>query len=164
MANLPDRYLLLLGSNIEREENLERAVQVLESRFPVLALSRVCESDAVGDPTGPPFFNRALLVRSSLAPEILRGGLHAVEHSLGRMRTMDRNSPRTIDIDILLALDAAGRLLPAPPLHRDLLRHHYAAVPAAELLGDLALPGGTTLAAAAAALGPPPRGFRVLPA
>lgn len=163
-APAPDRYLLLLGSNIEREGNLGRAVQILESRFAILARSRICESDAVGDPTGPPFFNRALLVRSSLAPRAMRAELHAIEHSLGRLRTLDRHSPRTIDIDILLALDAEGALLPDPPLHKDLARHHHAAVPAAEILGTLPLPGGTTLAAAAEALGPPPKGFRVLPA
>src|SRR5688572_6431505 len=145
MAALPDRYLLLLGSNVEREENLDRAVQMLESRFTVLARSRVCESDAVGDPTGPAFFNRALVVRSRLSPREMRGELHAVEHGLGRLRTLDRHAPRTIDIDVLGALDAAGALLPDPPLHRDLRRHHYAAVPAAEIAGDLVLPDGTTL-------------------
>lgn len=164
MAAPPDRYLLLLGSNIEREENLDRAVQILESRFTVLARSRICESDAVGDPTGPAFFNRAILIRAGLAPRALHADLHAVEHCLGRLRTTDRHSPRTIDIDILGALDAAGALLPDPPLHRDVRRHHYAAVPAAEIAGDLLLPDGTTLAASAAALGPPPKGFRVLPA
>jgi 2-amino-4-hydroxy-6-hydroxymethyldihydropteridine diphosphokinase len=153
---LPDRYLLLLGSNIEREENLGRAEGMVEARFPVLARSRVCESEAVGDPAGPPFLNRALLVRAALAPEEMRAELHAIEHALGRRRTADRHAPRTMDIDILLALDGAGEILPDPPLHRDLARHHYAAVPAAEVLGSLA--------AAAAALGPPPRGFRVLPA
>ena len=164
MAPVPDRYLLLLGSNIEREENLDRAVQMLESRFVVLARSRICESDAVGDPTGPAFYNRALVVRADLAPREMHSHLHAIEHCLGRLRTMDRHSPRTIDIDILCALDAAGALLPDPPLHKDVRRHHYAAVPAAEIAGDLVLPEGTTLAAAAAALGPVPKGFRVLPA
>jgi 2-amino-4-hydroxy-6-hydroxymethyldihydropteridine diphosphokinase len=164
VATLPDRYILLLGSNVEREENLDRAVQILESRFPVLARSRVVESDAVGDPTGPPFHNRALIVRSDLPPREMRSALHAIEHSLGRLRTMDRNAPRTIDIDVLCVLDAAGALLPGPPLHKDLLRHHYATVPAAEIAGDLVLHDGTTLAAAALAMGPPPKGFRVLPA
>jgi 2-amino-4-hydroxy-6-hydroxymethyldihydropteridine diphosphokinase len=161
---LPDRYLLLLGSNVEREGNLARALRLLEARFPVLARSRVCESEAVGDPTGPPFHNRALLVRSGLSPAEMRALLRSLEDSLGRVRTADRNAPRTVDIDLLCALDAAGAVLPDPPIHKDLRRHHYAAVPAAEIAGDVLLPGGTTVAAAAAALGPVPPGFRVLPA
>jgi 2-amino-4-hydroxy-6-hydroxymethyldihydropteridine diphosphokinase len=163
-AAAPDRYLLLLGSNIEREANLDRAEGMLAGRFAVLARSRTFEGPAVGDPNGPPFHNRALLVRSALPPREMRDALHSVEHALGRLRTLDRNAPRTIDVDILLALDAAGAVLPAPPPHGDLLRHHHAALPAAEIAGDALLPGGTTLAAAAAALGPPPPGFRIVPA
>lgn len=163
-AGTPDRYLLLLGSNVEREESLGRAVDLLGKRFPVLARSPIYAGPAVGDPGGPPFHNQALLVRCALAPGALRQELRGVEESLGRRRTKDRNAPRTIDIDILLALDAAGAVLPEPPLHGDLLRHHHAALPAAEVAGDAVLPGGRTLAAAAAALGPPPPGLRALPA
>lgn len=164
MSPAPDRYLLLLGSNIEREGNLERAAAILAEEFEVIARSRTCESDAVGDPSAPAFLNRAMLVRSALAPRAMQERLRAVEHSLGRVRTADRNAARTIDIDILCALDAAGAPLPAPPVHRDLARHHHAAIPAAEIAGAVVLPGGTTIAAAAAALGPVPPGFRVLPA
>jgi len=159
----PDRYLLLLGSNVDRERNVDRAEALLGERFPVLARSRTCESPAVGDPEGPPFSNRALLVRADLPPGEMRTVIHGLERSLGRVRTPDRNAPRTIDIDVLLALDAAGAPLREPALHRDLLRHHHAALPAAEIAGGTVLPDGRTLAAAAAALGPPPPGFRVLP-
>lgn len=163
-APAPDRYLLLLGTNVDREANLARAEALLARRFPVLARSRVYEGPAVGDPAGPSFLNRALVVRAALGPGALRAELRAAEGALGRRRTKDRNAPRTIDIDILLALDAAGEVLPEPPLHEDLLRHHHAALPAAEVAGDAVLPGGGTLAAAATALGPPPTGFRPLPA
>lgn len=159
--SVPD-YLLLLGSNVERDSHLARAEEALRREFEVRAASRTRESEAVGDPSAPPFLNRALLVRSGLALRALQERLRGLESRLGRVRTADRNAPRTIDIDILLALDGAGAILPEPPLHRDLLRHHYAAVPAAEIAGAAVLPGGATLAAAAAKLGPPPRGFRVM--
>ena len=60
------RYVLLLGSNVEREANLARAEAALDRDLEVLARSRVHESEAVGDPGGPRFFNRAMLVRSGL--------------------------------------------------------------------------------------------------
>jgi 2-amino-4-hydroxy-6-hydroxymethyldihydropteridine diphosphokinase len=159
---MPDRWLLLLGSNIEREENLERAVAMLEHRFAVLARSRVYESEAVGDPGGPPFLNQALWVRARCTPREMRDALHSMEASLGRMRTLDRDAPRTMDIDVLLATGPDGEVRADPPPDPDLRRFHHAALPAAEIAGDLSLDGnGTTVAAAAAALGPPPAGFRV---
>jgi 2-amino-4-hydroxy-6-hydroxymethyldihydropteridine diphosphokinase len=156
------RYLLLLGSNVDREANLARAEAALAGRFEVLARSRVYDSEAVGDPGGPAFLNRALLLRSDLAPDALRRALHAVETALGRVRTAERNAPRTIDVDLLLAAEDRGGVLPEPTPHRDLARHHHAALPAAEIAGDLVLPGGGTLGALAASLGPPPRGFRAV--
>jgi len=157
-----NRYLLLLGSNVGREENLARAEAELGARFEVLARSRAYDGPAVGDPGGPPFLNRALLVRSPLGPGEARRALREAEAALGRVRTRDRNAPRTIDIDLLLALDEGGSALPDPPPHRDLARHHHAAIPAAEIAGDAVLPCGGTLAAQAAALGPPPEGFRAV--
>ncbi len=162
MIGPPDRYLLLLGSNVDREGSMARAAERLGREFEVLARSRVVESAAVGHPADPPFHNRALLVRSALPAGEMRRALRALEDGLGRVRAADRNAPRTIDIDLLLVLDAAGAVLPDPPVQRDLVRHHYAAVPAAEIAGDLRLPGGRTLAEVAAALGPPPAGFRIL--
>jgi len=162
-AASPDRWLLLLGSNVEREASMARGLRMLEVRFPVLARSRIHESAAVGEPGDPPFWNRAVLVRFSGAGGDLRAVLHGIEAALGRDRTAVRNAPRTMDIDILLALDASGAVLADPPVHRDLRRHHFAAVPAAEIAGDLPLPGdGLTLAAVARALGPPPQGFLAL--
>jgi len=165
MAAAPDRWLLLLGSNLDREASMARALRRLGERFPVLARSRVVETDAVGDPDGPRFHNRAVLVRAGGTAEGMRDLLHGIEAALGRDRSAGRNAPRTMDIDILLAVDAAGSVLAEPPVHRDLRRHHYAALPAAEIAGDLVLPAdGGTVAAAARALGAAPAGLRVLEA
>ena len=156
------RWLLLVGTNIDRERNLARAEQALAARFETLARSRVFESEAVGDPGGPPFFNRAVLVRAALATAALRAALREIESSLGRVRSADRNAPRTVDLDLLLALDDAGDALPEPPPHRDLASRHYAALPAAEIAGAARLPSGGTLAALASSLGAPPPGFRAV--
>ena len=163
VVGMHDRWLLLLGSNIEREANLERAVEMLDRRFGVLARSRVYESAAVGDPGGPPFLNQALWVRARCTAREMRDVLHGVEACLGRVRTLDRNAPRTMDIDVLLATDAGGTVLADPAPDGDLRRYHHAALPAAEIAGGCTIDGnGTTLSSSAAALGPPPAGFRVL--
>lgn len=160
---MPDRWLLLLGSNVAREENLDRAVEMLERRFGILARSRVYESEAVGDPGGPLFWNQALWIGARCTGREMRDAVHGVEAALGRVRTADRNAPRTMDIDVLLALDASGAVSADPAPDSDIRRFHYVALPAAEIAAGLSLDGnGTTVASAAAALGPPPPGFRVL--
>jgi 2-amino-4-hydroxy-6-hydroxymethyldihydropteridine diphosphokinase len=158
----PARALLLLGSNVDPVRSLEAGVRLLAERFPGAVLSPEVEGPAEGVADAPPFRNRAALVPTALAPAALRDVLRAVEAAAGRVRTADRFAPRTLDVDLVLLLDAAGAVLPDPPVHPDLLRHHYAALPCAALAGAVLLPDGRTLAAAAAALGPPPPGFRVL--
>jgi 2-amino-4-hydroxy-6-hydroxymethyldihydropteridine diphosphokinase len=67
--------------------------------------------------------------------------LAEVERRLGRVRTADRNAPRTIDADLILwndeALDLNGRHhIPDP----DLLRFAHVAVPIAELAPQMRHP------------------------
>ena len=141
---------------------MARALALLEERFPVVARSRLYESAAVGDPGGPAFLNRAVLVRCGGTAREMRAVLQGIERDLGRVRTEERNAPRTIDIDLLLAMDATGAVLADPVPDEDLRRHHHAALPAAEVAGNCVLPGdGGTLADLARSLGPPPPGFRV---
>ncbi len=88
----------------------------------------------VGMATNPTFLNAALLIRTPLSAEDLKAGpLREVERGLGRVRTADKNAPRTIDLDIALynydVLDVGGRHVPAP----DLLTRAHIAVPLADL-------------------------------
>lgn len=96
------RACLLLGSNIQPEKNLPLAVTLLHKQLTILQTSSVWESKAVGS-DGPNILNAALLVLTSLEAEMLKEQvLHPLEAQLGRVRTGDKNSPRTIDLDILL--------------------------------------------------------------
>ena len=127
-------YFLLLGSNIDKEVNLPRAVAMLADRCAVEAVSNVYETAPVGTLDQPPFFNAAVRLRSPLEPTDFRESICvAVESALKRTRKADKNAPRTIDVDIVLYNDAvvdyAGRHLPDP----DLLRFAHVALPVAEL-------------------------------
>lgn len=120
------RVCLLLGSNIQPEENLRLAVQLLREQFVVEKISAVWESQAVGS-EGPDFLNAAVVIRTFLNPPQLKNRfLRPIEARLGRLRTADKNAPRTIDIDII-AWDA-DILDPA------VWKYAHAAVPVAELL------------------------------
>ncbi|MDX9864378.1 MAG: 2-amino-4-hydroxy-6-hydroxymethyldihydropteridine diphosphokinase [Anaerolineaceae bacterium] len=117
---------LLLGSNIEPEKYLPRAVNLLQQQMAVIQTSSVWESQAIGS-EGPNFLNAAVLALTQLNADSLKEQvLRPMEVQLGRVRTADKNAPRTIDIDLILfdqhVLDAA------------LWQYAHCAVPVAEIL------------------------------
>lgn len=121
-----NRACLILGSNIDPEQNLLRAVDHLERMFPLEGVSEVWETPAVGS-DGPNFLNAAVVIHTSLeALELKQKVLRPLEAHLGRVRTPDKNAPRTLDIDIVAWNDVI--------LDHDVWRHAHLAVPVAELL------------------------------
>ncbi len=92
---------LLLGSNIEGEKNLVEALNLLKGEINLLESSAIYHSPAVGS-DGPDFLNAALLAKTSLSKEALKEGVfRPIEAKLKRVRTADKNAPRTIDIDLI---------------------------------------------------------------
>lgn len=95
------RVCLILGSNIDPEVNLPRAIRELRLDCAVEAVSGIWESPAVGGP-GPDYLNAAVVVQTDMAAEMLKHQvLRPLETRLGRVRTDDKYAPRTIDIDIV---------------------------------------------------------------
>ena len=93
---------LSLGSNIQPEANLQKAIDLLSKRGAIVKVSSVWESEAVGS-SGPNFLNACVLFSTQFAyPELKDQVTHPIEDLLGRKRTEDKNAPRTIDIDIIL--------------------------------------------------------------
>jgi 2-amino-4-hydroxy-6-hydroxymethyldihydropteridine diphosphokinase len=101
MQNVKDVYLLV-GSNIEpRELFLREAKKEIDSLGPIVEESPVYESEAWGFEADTPFLNQVLLIQTILkAKELLRIILK-IEQSLGRIRSDNHYSSRTIDIDVL---------------------------------------------------------------
>lgn len=98
----PHRYYLSLGSNVEPETNLASAIQRLREHGVVRDISGIWESAPVGA-AGPNFLNLCIsyevgLTESQLKARVLR----PIEAALGRMRSEDKNAPRTMDIDIVM--------------------------------------------------------------
>ena len=92
---------LLLGSNIEPEQNLPIAVRLLQERLSILRVSSVWES-ASADCCYPDYLNLAVLVSTSLdAEQLKKQVLRPLEAQMGRVRTEDKNASRTIDFDII---------------------------------------------------------------
>lgn len=126
MSELQNRVCLILGSNIDPELNIQRALRKLGQIFPVEGVSAVWETPAVGS-DGPNFLNAAVVIYTSLDPRSLKEQvLRPVEARLGRVRTADKFAARTLDIDIV----AWNAVI----LDHDVWRHAHLAVPVAELL------------------------------
>jgi 2-amino-4-hydroxy-6-hydroxymethyldihydropteridine diphosphokinase len=122
------RVILGLGSNINPEQNMIRALDLLCQQTDVQRVSSAWESPAVGS-DGPDFLNAAVWINTSLSlPELKQRTLRPIEAQLGRVRTADKNAPRTIDIDILIYEE---NLVEPAVWHQGFL-----AIPVAELLPD----------------------------
>lgn len=144
-----------LGSNIgDRPGHLRDAIRRLEEKgFVVEAVSSAWETEPVGEVLDQPdFLNAAIRGRSELEPEALLDILKAAESELGRETGRPRHSPRVIDIDLLLMgdLEFESDRLRLP--HREVTSRRFVLAPLLELDPDLALPDGTRLADAMAAL------------
>jgi 2-amino-4-hydroxy-6-hydroxymethyldihydropteridine diphosphokinase len=117
---------LILGSNIAPEANLPRALALLAEYGKVRAVSGAWESHAVGS-EGPNFLNASVLIQTEIEPADLKVKLvQPIEDSLGRLRTADKNAPRTIDVDVMM--------VDQEPSNLDRWDHAFVLLPISELM------------------------------
>jgi 2-amino-4-hydroxy-6-hydroxymethyldihydropteridine diphosphokinase len=153
---------LSLGSNIEPERNLPAAVALLARYGRVRAVSTVWETRPVGFADQPNFLNVALILETRLSAQALRSEAIAdIETALGRIRSENKNAPRTIDIDIMFfnhdVLQIGNRHIPDP----EVLERAFVAIPMAEIAPDYVHPEtGQTLQAIARQFDPMQSGMR----
>lgn len=130
-----------VGSNIEPEANVRRALHLLAGKVRVLAVSTFYRTAAEGRPGDPDYVNGAVAIETSLSPEALKGQLRGIEGALGRRRTVDKLAPRPIDLDLLLYGEQQARQADLVLPHPDIARRAFVAVPLAEIAPDIVLPG-----------------------
>lgn len=95
---------LSLGSNLgDRKANLDQAIERLGALpgIRLAAVSDYIETEPVGPPDQPWFYNAAAAIDTNLEPQDLLTALKHVENALGR-KPAERWGPRLIDIDIIL--------------------------------------------------------------
>lgn len=116
------RIIVGIGANLaERLATMQEAVRRIARSAPVLAISRVYETDPVGGPEQPPFLNAAIAIEWAGEPLALLDLLQGIEQDLGRVRDV-RWGPRTIDLDVLwidggVRIDDPRLAVPHPRLH-----------------------------------------------
>ncbi len=94
-----------LGSNLgDRRATIEAAVGAI-AQLPgvdVVARSRLWQTDPVGGPPQPDYYNAAVAIRTTMPVGRLMGELLSIEGRFGRTRDeRERNAPRTLDLDLL---------------------------------------------------------------
>ena len=128
------RVFVSIGSNIDREQNIDVALREMTAAWGELQQSSVYESDAVGFDSAP-FYNLVAGFNSDQSPRDIQDRLHAIEDSNGRLRTAEL-SARTLDLDLLLYDDLVmsdGKLvLP----RTDIDRYAFVLAPLAEIAGN----------------------------
>jgi 2-amino-4-hydroxy-6-hydroxymethyldihydropteridine diphosphokinase len=130
--NEAHRFYLNIGSNIEPEINLPKAIDLLEKNGNIKAISNAWQSHPIGA-SGPDFINACVLFFApSDSRELKERVIKFIEASLGRVRGSDKNAPRTIDLDIIMVDDK--------PINLERWNNPFVVLPMAELEPELIHP------------------------
>ena len=123
---------ILLGSNINPNDNIFAAINILDQRIGISAKSDIWQTKAYGA-NGPDFYNIALLLITDLSLKVIKNSyLKNIEHELGRVREKDIYAPRTIDLDVIIFNELV--------VDSNLWTHNFIATPMAQLLPNLIHP------------------------
>jgi 2-amino-4-hydroxy-6-hydroxymethyldihydropteridine diphosphokinase len=125
---------LSLGSNQgDRLNNLHDARKRIEKQVgKIIKASSIYSTAAWGVTDQPDFLNQVIEVQTALTPGILLDKTHAIEKSLGRIRT-GKWGARIIDIDILLYRDVLLETAHLKLPHPELPNRNFVLIPFSEI-------------------------------
>ncbi|WDE10927.1 2-amino-4-hydroxy-6-hydroxymethyldihydropteridine diphosphokinase [Thalassomonas haliotis] len=94
-------YIVAVGSNIKPEIHIQQAFSLIKKMDAQADIATLLHTKAVGFTEQADFINTAFSFRSPLDGAALKSHLRDIEAKLGRVRTANKNGPRTIDLDIV---------------------------------------------------------------
>jgi 2-amino-4-hydroxy-6-hydroxymethyldihydropteridine diphosphokinase len=136
------RAFVSMGSNIDPEENIAKALRALSRAIHITKLSTIYLTEPENRPEQPLYYNCVVEIETTIPPiELKRQILRRIEDALGRKRNDDKYAARTIDLDLILydklMMMTADLMIPDP----DIVRRPFLAIPLFELAPSLVLPG-----------------------
>lgn len=138
MSDQLNQVYLDIGSNIDREKNIQSCIDELRIVFPDIIFSKAYESDALGF-DGDPFINLSASLQTRLSFDELNAYLKNLENKHARKRDNEKFIARTLDVDILLFDDLV--LQPDIDLPREeILKFPFVLYPLAEIAADVIHP------------------------
>ena len=133
-----------LGSNLS--DPLQQVTQACAEiaaleKVRLIKTSSLYQSPPMGPSDQPDYINAVAEIATSLTPDELLVELHAIEKHHGRVRTAQRWSARTLDLDILLYGDKVinSERLVIP--HLGLYERAFVLYPLLEIAPELVIPG-----------------------
>lgn len=136
------RVTLLIGGNQgDRVGLLKQACDMIGQQIgDIVQLSSIYESEAWGFEAEQSFLNQAVVVETRLEPHEVLGKALFIETQLGRVRSGNGYSSRTMDIDILFVdnkcIDTPDLIVPHPRIHQ----RNFVLVPLCEIMPDYVHP------------------------
>jgi 2-amino-4-hydroxy-6-hydroxymethyldihydropteridine diphosphokinase len=138
---------LSMGSNLgDRLRNLRRArgEMAASDGVTLLASSRLYETepvDVLPENMGLRYLNAVVVIGTDRSPAAIAERAHEIEAEMGRERTVDRNAPRPLDIDLIYAgamrVHTGALTLPHPRWQE----RRFVVQPLADVRPDLVVPG-----------------------
>ena len=145
MPHVAHLAYLALGSNLgDRKAHLAAARDAINA-LPESAIeqsSSLYETKAWGTSnTQPDYLNAVIAVATTLSPLALWHYTSSIEHAHGRSRNGEKNSARTLDIDLLLVddmvMNTPNLVLPHPRMHK----RAFVLRPLLDVAPDISIPG-----------------------
>ena len=91
-----------VGSNINPEKNIDLAKKKISLEVQLIKVSKLVFTKPIGYENQDDFLNGALLIETEQEKDSVDKILKNIEIELGREKSLNKNGPRTIDLDILL--------------------------------------------------------------
>ncbi|MBI4803377.1 MAG: 2-amino-4-hydroxy-6-hydroxymethyldihydropteridine diphosphokinase [Elusimicrobia bacterium] len=134
------KAFLALGSNLgDRLGNIEEALRLLRRCCRLVKISSIYETPPMYYTRQGDFYNAAVEIETGMAPLALLRETRAIEKALKRRRRF-RNSPRTMDVDVLFY---EGKIIKSPALavpHPKLAERPFVLAPLCEIATRLRHP------------------------
>jgi 2-amino-4-hydroxy-6-hydroxymethyldihydropteridine diphosphokinase len=136
------KVFLGIGTNLgDRSANLREAVLSIGDVIgKVTVTSSVYETEPWGFEAEEQFYNMVVEAETALSPSGVLGAILMIEAHLGRLRTGEQYSSRSIDIDILfyndIVMNEEALKIPHPHLHE----RKFVLVPLCEIASGLIHP------------------------
>lgn len=135
------RAFIGIGSNINPDNNVRKAIRLLSKEEHILGISTVYETLPERGLKQPRYYNCVVEIETKTPSEELKHKvLRKIEKDLGRKRSKDKYASRTIDLDLILYDDMVLKTddftVPDPYI----ASRPYLAVPLCELNPELVLP------------------------
>ena len=127
--------IISFGSNVQPEDNIAKAIELLAEDVIILVHSPVYETPCSEAPDARRCLNGVVVCETDLDPEeLVDHVLKPIEMRLQSERTGDANSPRTIELDLLQHEFGST--------DRQLMDQVFVAVPMADIAPDRIQSGG----------------------